>query len=148
MCGLHFKRKLGVSFDILKCSAVTRILNKINEMLAFALVVILAVKSSSCPNSCSGRGVCTNGSMQLCSCFPGCHGVDCSIRLCPSGTAWVDFPTAANTAHADYTECSNMVQYIEAKIFNCLNFPTGKVRSINRVMHLSIRVYGPRLRYE
>ena len=67
-----------------------------------------------CPNSCSGHGVCLNfGATISCSCFPNFHGGDCSYQLCPSGIAWYDFPSANNLAHAEFTECSNMVlQYI------------------------------------
>lgn len=86
---------------------------------------------SNCPNSCSYQGMCSSqidvnvkenrgktnttitthrqsGSLGICNCFPGFHGVDCSIRLCPSSTAWVDFPSGNNIAHAPFTECSNM----------------------------------------
>jgi hypothetical protein len=86
---------------------------------------------SNCPNSCSFQGMCSSqtdvdvvenkaktnttttihrqgGALGICNCFPGFHGVDCSIRLCPSGTAWVDFPSSTNIAHAPFTECSNM----------------------------------------
>ena len=34
-------------------------------------------------------------------------GADCSLRNCPNGTAWADFSTAVDTAHA-MAECSNM----------------------------------------
>lgn len=78
-----------------------------NYVIFLFLFVNLQI-SSSCPNSCNSNGICTNGSLQLCSCFPGFHGVDCSIRLCPAGIAWVDFPNADNSAHSDYTQCSNM----------------------------------------
>lgn len=68
--------------------------------------------SSACPNLCSKQGICTtkphyspNG---ICNCFPGFYGVDCSLRTCPAGYAWVDLPSATDTAHGFYTECSNM----------------------------------------
>lgn len=62
-----------------------------------------------CPNECSRQGTCKNtGSYSQCECFPGFVGTDCSLRYCPAAKAWVDFPAASNTAHADYTECSNM----------------------------------------
>lgn len=68
--------------------------------------------SSSCPNACSLQGACMSrlnyGSLGVCSCFPGFHGVDCSLRLCPGGKAWVDFPVSNNRAHNNFTECSNM----------------------------------------
>lgn len=62
-----------------------------------------------CPNSCSGHGICLMSSATIsCSCFPSYHGGDCSYRICPSGVAWVDFPSANNVAHSEFTECSNM----------------------------------------
>ncbi len=63
-----------------------------------------------CPNSCSGHGICQMSSATIsCSCFPSYHGGDCSYRICPSGVAWVDYPSADNVAHSEFTECSNMV---------------------------------------
>ena len=73
--------------------------------------------SKHCPNQCNGVGVCTNSStlpsvsLSHCDCFPGFIGVDCSLRVCPSGKAWYDFPTSSVKAHTDFTECSNMVKY-------------------------------------
>lgn len=66
--------------------------------------------ATHCPNNCNNRGVCSQGSLSVCDCFPGFHGVDCSLRTCPSSKAWVDFPSQNDTAHGDFTECSNMVQ--------------------------------------
>jgi hypothetical protein len=65
--------------------------------------------SSHCPNRCTGRGTCLRaGAVARCACYPGFHGVDCALRVCPSAQAWVDYPTGTDTAHADYTECANM----------------------------------------
>ena len=65
---------------------------------------------SLCPNYCSGHGLCLSENATIsCSCFNGYHGGDCSYRICPAGTAWFDYPSADNTAHAAFTECSNMV---------------------------------------
>ncbi|CAM9624433.1 unnamed protein product, partial [Sphacelaria rigidula] len=55
---------------------------------------------------CSGRGLINSN--LTCSCFSGFRGPDCSLRACPVGRAWVDFPSDTNTAHADGVECSNM----------------------------------------
>eukprot|EP01031_Cornospumella_fuschlensis_P038733 gene38733-47091_t len=61
-----------------------------------------------CPNSCSGHGVCRPSVAGSCQCFPGYIGVDCSLRMCASGKAWVDLPSGDDLAHAEYAECSNM----------------------------------------
>ncbi|CAM9329994.1 unnamed protein product, partial [Discosporangium mesarthrocarpum] len=61
-----------------------------------------------CPSACSGHGYCTDPSVEECTCYQGWIGGDCSQRLCPSSSAWVDYATANDTAHAEYTECSNM----------------------------------------
>ena len=75
--------------------------------------------SSICPNSCSSHGVCANTtSIGTCQCFPSYTGIDCSLRVCPSSTAWVDVPTNSETAHADYAECSNMVKLMRYYSFN------------------------------
>jgi len=60
---------------------------------------------------CGSGGVCIqkdgNSPSGVCSCFPGFYGLDCSLRLCPAGNAWVDFPSANDVAHGAFTECSN-----------------------------------------
>lgn len=70
-----------------------------------------AVQAVACPNMCGSGGICIqqdgNSPSAVCSCFPGFYGLDCSLRLCPSGNAWVDFPSANDVAHAAFTECSN-----------------------------------------
>uniref|UniRef100_A0A7S2RYU0 EGF-like domain-containing protein n=1 Tax=Rhizochromulina marina TaxID=1034831 RepID=A0A7S2RYU0_9STRA len=43
-----------------------------------------------------------------CICQSGWTGPDCSLRLCPSGVAWVDYPSAQDEAHESFVECSNM----------------------------------------
>merc|ERR1711998_63924 len=64
-------------------------------------------------SNCNSRGTCY-GSGQ-CACYDGWgsltdvtthRSADCATRTCPSGKAWVDIPTSANTAHA-VRECSN-----------------------------------------
>lgn len=82
-------------------------------LLIVSLVVICNARrqATACPNACSGQGYChvsDSYSKNECVCFPGYHGVDCSIKLCPAAIAWVDYPYATDSAHADYAECSNM----------------------------------------
>ena len=71
--------------------------------------ILIQLISAACPNSCHGHGYCeTAHGSKSCFCFPGFHGPDCSVRVCPSGRAWVDYPKHDNTAHYNYAECSNM----------------------------------------
>mmetsp|Transcript_635 Transcript_635/g.1457 ORF Transcript_635/g.1457 Transcript_635/m.1457 type:complete len:767 (-) Transcript_635:2005-4305(-) len=80
-------------------------------MNLFTLTLLASAVSISsafvCPNQCNNRGVCIAEDGGKCQCFPGYHGVDCSYKLCPSGNAWFDHPSADNVAHADFVECSN-----------------------------------------
>ncbi|CAM9210082.1 unnamed protein product, partial [Laminaria digitata] len=55
---------------------------------------------------CNGQGLINSN--LTCSCLSGFRGPDCSLRMCPVGRAWIDYPSAPNTAHADGVECSNM----------------------------------------
>ena len=43
-----------------------------------------------------------------CTCVSGWTGPDCSQRLCPTARAWVDYPSANDTAHSKFTECSGI----------------------------------------
>ncbi|KAG1709989.1 hypothetical protein DVH05_016998 [Phytophthora capsici] len=72
--------------------------------------------SAYCPNGCNAQGTC--GKNDKCTCYerqdqetpaikyPAFKGADCSMRTCPYGNAWVQIPSADNTAH-DLKECSN-----------------------------------------
>jgi hypothetical protein len=74
-----------------------------------------------CLNQCWQKGMCiTNGTVHercVCDSFGGVRntqhfsGVDCSEYSCPMGTAWFDYATATDTAHAE-AECSNMGECI------------------------------------
>ena len=67
------------------------------------------VTVSSCPGqvACSGHGLCDTSTYK-CSCLAGWEGGDCSDRTCPTGQDWFSYPTADNTAHVQYSTCSNM----------------------------------------
>jgi hypothetical protein len=89
-------------------------------LLVLAIHILLChggLHFSNCPNGCSSHGVCANSSsIGICQCFPSYTGTDCSLRVCPSSTAWVDVPSSDTAAHAQFTECSNMVG-IAMKLF-------------------------------
>ena len=86
-------------------------------------------RSSTCPTIrdeetgrdiavCSGNGICATSYYPFeaadsvaheivnCKCYDGYAGADCSLRVCPSGVAWADFPFANDTAHKTFVECS------------------------------------------
>jgi hypothetical protein len=78
--------------------------------MQFVFLVLILVTLIDFSNSrCNKNGVLSDGSIGICNCFPGFHGYDCSLRVCPASTAWVDFPTLNDSAHANFVECSNMV---------------------------------------
>ena len=66
--------------------------------------------ASTCPGEvqCSGHGVCPTDGTFKCQCEIGWTSGDCSERLCPTGKAWFDYPSADNEAHLTDVECSNM----------------------------------------
>ena len=55
-----------------------------------ALAGAAKLAAAECPNACSGRGTC--GAYDMCSCYTGYMGNDCSERVCPFGLAHVDSP--------------------------------------------------------
>lgn len=55
-----------------------------------ALAGAAKLAAAECPNACSGRGTC--GAYDMCSCYNGHMGNDCSERICPFGLAHVDSP--------------------------------------------------------
>lgn len=93
--------------------------------LLFFLLLWPYLGDSRCPNDCSSNGYCNNEN--TCDCYPSYHGVDCSIRVCPSGTAWFDEPTADNVAHGAFRECSNMVLQDLLDLGLFVDFLTGKL---------------------
>lgn len=64
---------------------------------------------TSCPGvgvECSGHGTCSGFPSYGCDCYEGWTDGDCSVRTCPQGPAWFDYPTDNDVAHA-LAECSN-----------------------------------------
>eukprot|EP00752_Nemacystus_decipiens_P004317 g3943.t1 len=55
-----------------------------------ALAGAAKLAAAECPNACSGRGTC--GAFDMCTCYNGYMGNDCSERICPFGLAHVDSP--------------------------------------------------------
>lgn len=43
-----------------------------------------------------------------CVCEEGWTAGDCSLRTCPLGLSWFDYPSANNVAHVTYSPCSDM----------------------------------------
>merc|ERR1711871_1887153 len=85
-------------------SDVQKNLKMLKQISLIVLVASIATTAyAKCPNECSGKGVC--GENDLCKCYAGYTGLDCSGRLCLFGKAWGDAPFADGYAH-DYTECS------------------------------------------
>ena len=82
-----------------------------------------AVQAVACPNMCGSGGICIqqngNSPSAVCSCFPGFYGLDCSLRLCPAGNAWVDFPSANDVAHGacsvGFQEMVNQIKVVANK---------------------------------
>lgn len=88
-------------------NAASRVRRNVGGVATLAcLMALLAFGAAQCNNLCSGHGRCSSGSLTTCACFDGWGGGDCSLRLCPVGTAWADEATAVDVAHAP-AECSN-----------------------------------------
>eukprot|EP00644_Phytophthora_capsici_P008553 jgi/Phyca11/7530/fgenesh1_pm.PHYCAscaffold_20_\ len=64
--------------------------------------LLVNAAEESCPNDCSGKGICTK--QLTCNCHDGFFGYDCSLQYCPVGKAW-GVITGTDEAHAP-AECS------------------------------------------
>jgi len=84
--------------------------------LTLTLALLAATAHAKCPSDCSGKGRC--GADDLCTCYPGYTGRDCSERTCQYGRSWADTPygrrfgaDAQNSektgAAHQYAECSD-----------------------------------------
>jgi len=51
---------------------------------------IIGFVNAGCPNGCSGHGSC--GTSDVCHCYKGFFGGDCSYRHCPVGPSWTVTP--------------------------------------------------------
>jgi len=54
--------------------------------LFVTLAVMVGFANAGCPNGCSGHGSC--GTSDVCACYKGFFGGDCSYRYCPVGPSW------------------------------------------------------------
>lgn len=59
-------------------------------MLFLTLAAIIGFANAGCPNGCSGHGSC--GTSDVCGCYKGFFGGDCSYRYCPVGPSWTVTP--------------------------------------------------------
>jgi len=58
--------------------------------LFVALAALVGFANAGCPNGCSGHGSC--GTSDVCGCYKGFFGGDCSYRYCPVGPSWTVTP--------------------------------------------------------
>ena len=56
------------------------------------LLAVAGIAQAACPNGCSNNGLCRK--YDICECLDGFTGPDCSARLCPRGTSWVNVEAA------------------------------------------------------
>jgi len=54
--------------------------------LFLTIAAIIGFANAGCPNGCSGHGSC--GTSDVCHCYKGFFGGDCSYRHCPVGPSW------------------------------------------------------------
>ncbi|KAG7388871.1 hypothetical protein PHYPSEUDO_011705 [Phytophthora pseudosyringae] len=66
------------------------------------LFLLVSAADESCPNGCSGNGICDKH--LTCQCHDGFFGYDCSLEYCPVGKAW-GVIRGDNDAHGP-EECS------------------------------------------
>ena len=98
-----------------------------------ALLCALVARVLGCPNECSMNGICSDEHDWQCLCDEGFTGPDCSQRVCPAGTAWADWPSANQTAHAELVECSGF-GYCDRAAGECVCRPGFTGHACNRMM--------------
>ncbi len=93
------------------------------------LVLLLSAGNASCPNDCSGHGICTTNN--VCECYQNWQsgdgaGGDCSDRTCAYDIAWADVPHGEDDAHY-YAECSARgICNRKSGLCECFDGYTGK----------------------
>lgn len=55
---------------------------------------------------CAGNGLVNDDN--TCSCYSGWRGANCTLRYCPFGKSWVEFPVENHKRYRPEVECSNM----------------------------------------
>ena len=87
------------------------------------LHILIHSCKASCPNLCNQQGYCNTDN--ACECYSGYTGLDCSSKVCETGTAWADKANGANSAHQT-AECSNAgICDTENGVCRCFNGFTG-----------------------
>ena len=90
-------------------------------MLSLLFVAVLLLLGGSgraeCPNACNGKGVCSG--RDVCTCYRGWMGNDCTRRVCPFNVAHVDIPKGDLDSSGTVTGPSQLV------VRNSQVFPHG-----------------------
>lgn len=77
-----------------------------NYLVVLTLCISQIVRGHICYNGCNGHGYC-NTAYNMCSCYSGWQGNDCSERTCPTGFPWSGDPTSTDTLRSAEVECAN-----------------------------------------
>jgi hypothetical protein len=83
--------------------------NKQLEMIFFVILLFCTFQkcvAHICYNGCSGHGYCDTA-YNMCTCYSGWQGNDCSERTCPTGFPWSGDPTATDMLRSLEVECAN-----------------------------------------
>jgi hypothetical protein len=76
-------------------------------------IIVLSSKERRLParfkrddRHCAGHGLVNEDN--TCTCYSGWRGANCTLRYCPFGKSWVEFPVENHKRHRPEVECSNM----------------------------------------
>jgi len=97
--------------------------------LAIASVALLSAGVfAECPNACSGHGDCKN--KDQCACYDGFFGGDCSLRVCPLGSSFVDAPWGDLNHGSDGATVGgySKVQQLQSDYKQYETWPSDKVK--------------------